>query len=142
MSSVKIRLLNNGGYTFIGRLSFPIEVSAVREGSVFNVSVGELKRIGASDEVSVKGKEFWCFSSHQCQVVSSVGRKSSIAIEMYKMLESVADELYMLIDEVNDQRASRITPQTECEPDYHDMQTIHEIQCLLAEARGVDIESS
>lgn len=61
--------------------------------------------------------------------------------KMYKMLESVAKELYMLIDEVNDQRASRITPQTECEPDYHDMQTIHEIQCLLAEARGVDIES-
>lgn len=62
--------------------------------------------------------------------------------KMYKMLESVANELYMLIDEVNDQRASRITHQTECEPDYHDMQTIHEIQCLLAEARGVGIESS
>ena len=62
--------------------------------------------------------------------------------KMYEMLESVANELYMLIDEVNDQRASRITPQTECEPDYHDMQTIHEIQCLLAEARGVGIESS
>lgn len=142
MNSVKIRLLNNGEYTFFGRLSFPVEVNAVRKGNGFNVSVGELKRIGASDVVYARGKEFWFFSSHECQVVSSVERKPSIAIEMYKMLESVAGELYMLIDEVNDQRASRITNQTECEPDYHDMQTVHEIQCLLAEARGVGIESS
>lgn len=141
MSSVKIRLLNDGGYMFLGALSFPVEVNAAKRGHGFNVSVGELKRIGACDEVSVGGKEFWYFSKHECQVVSSVERKPSMSIKMYKMLESVASELYMLIDEVNDQRASRITPQTECEPDYHDMQTIHEIQCLLAEARGVDIES-
>ncbi|ANY29580.1 hypothetical protein BOX08_gp15 [Pseudoalteromonas phage BS5] len=60
----------------------------------------------------------------------------SKAPKMYEMLESVASELYMLIDEVNDQRASRITPQTESGPDYHDMQTLHEIQLLLKEARG------
>lgn len=142
MSSVKIRLLNDAGYMFLGCLSFPVEVNAVRRGNEFSISVGELKRIGACDEASVKGKEFWYFSAHECQVVSSVERKPSMTIEMYKMLESVADELYMLIDEVNDQRASRITNQTECEPDYHDMKTVHEIQCLLAEARGVGIESS
>lgn len=58
------------------------------------------------------------------------------APEMYKMLENVSSELHMLIDEVNDQRASRITSQTESEPDYHDQQTLHEIQILLAKARG------
>jgi hypothetical protein len=58
------------------------------------------------------------------------------APKMYEMLKSVASELCMLIDEVNDQRASRITSQTESEPDYHDMQTLHEIQQLLKEARG------
>ena len=56
--------------------------------------------------------------------------------KMYKMLESVIGELHMLIDEVNDQRASRINSQTETEPDYHDMETLHNIQVLLAEARG------
>jgi len=60
----------------------------------------------------------------------------SKAPKMYEMLESVASELYMLIDEVNDQRVSRVTSQTESEPDYHDMQTLHEIQQLLKEARG------
>jgi len=56
--------------------------------------------------------------------------------DMYKMLESVVGELHMLIDEVNDQRASRINSQTETEPDYHDMETLHNIQVLLAKARG------
>lgn len=58
------------------------------------------------------------------------------APKMYEMLESVIGELYMLIDEVNDQRASHINSTTETEPDYHDMETIHNIQVLLAEARG------
>ena len=56
--------------------------------------------------------------------------------DMYKMLESVIGELHMLIDEVNDQRASNINSQTETEPDYHDMETLHNIQVLLAKARG------
>lgn len=56
--------------------------------------------------------------------------------DMYRMLESVIGELHMLIDEVNDQRASMINSQTETEPDYHDMETLHNIQVLLAEARG------
>lgn len=75
-----------------------------------------------------------------CCVDEDEARANALLISkspnMYEMLESVASELYMLIDEVNDQRASRITPQTETEPDYHDMQTLHEIQCLLAEVRG------
>ena len=58
------------------------------------------------------------------------------APEMYAQLESVIGELFMLINEVNDQRASRINSQTETEPDYHDMETLHNIQILLAKARG------
>lgn len=58
------------------------------------------------------------------------------APEMYAMLKSVYSELAMLIDEVNDQRASRVTSTTEYEPDYHDQETLHLIQMLLAEARG------
>lgn len=61
---------------------------------------------------------------------------------MYEMLESVSRELHMLIDEVNDQRASHIHPQTETPPDYHDMQTLHEIQVLLAKARGINTEGN
>ena len=60
----------------------------------------------------------------------------SKAPKMYEMLESVACELRMLIDEVNKQRASHINSQTETEPDYHDMETLHDIQVLLKEARG------
>lgn len=58
------------------------------------------------------------------------------APDMYEMLESVRNELYQLIDEVNDQRASKITSQTENEPDYHDQEMIHLIDVLLAEIRG------
>lgn len=58
------------------------------------------------------------------------------APEMYEILESAASELYMLIDEVNDQRSSNVNSQTETEPDYHDQETIHKIQLLLAKARG------
>ena len=56
--------------------------------------------------------------------------------EMYKMLETCLSEMHGLIDEVNDQRASRITSTTESEPDYHDQETLHLIQLLLAKARG------
>lgn len=55
---------------------------------------------------------------------------------MYEMLAAVRNELYQLIDEVNDQRASKITSTTENEPDYHDYETLHLIDDLLAEVRG------
>jgi hypothetical protein len=55
---------------------------------------------------------------------------------MYKMIEILSAELFIAINEVNEQRASRITNQTENEPDYMDMQTIHEAQLLLKKARG------
>ena len=58
------------------------------------------------------------------------------ANKMYKLLVECKSEMYQLIDEVNDQRASRITSQTENEPDYHDQQTLQEIEELLAKARG------
>ena len=56
--------------------------------------------------------------------------------KMYEMIEELSSELYIAIDEVNDQRASRINCQTESEPDYMDMQTIHEAKVLLAKSRG------
>lgn len=58
------------------------------------------------------------------------------APEMYKALEDAAKELYILIDEVNDQRASHINSTTETETDYYDMETVHNINVLLAKARG------
>tara|TARA_R110002110_G_C13109936_1_gene686764 strand:- start:20 stop:349 length:330 start_codon:yes stop_codon:yes gene_type:complete len=58
------------------------------------------------------------------------------APDMYAMIEELTSELFIAIDEVNDQRASRVTSQTENEPDYMDMQTIHEAQLLLKKARG------
>ena len=60
----------------------------------------------------------------------------STAPKLYEMLDSVMSEMHSLIDEVNDQRASRIDSPTLDEPDYHDQQTLHEIQLLLKEARG------
>ncbi len=64
------------------------------------------------------------------------GRLIASAPRLYNKLEEVSRELYMLIDEVNDQRAGRITSQTESEPDYHDMQTLCEIHALLSEIKG------
>ena len=58
------------------------------------------------------------------------------APKMYEMLESVLSEMHMLIDEVNDQRCSHRNPMSETPPELHDGQTLHEIQLLLAEARG------
>jgi hypothetical protein len=58
------------------------------------------------------------------------------APDMYEMIEQLTSELFIAIDEVNDQRASRVTSQTENEPDYMDMQTIHEARLLLKKARG------
>lgn len=58
------------------------------------------------------------------------------APEMYEMLEAVISEMFCLIDEVNDQRMSRVTNLTETPPDLHDQETLHNIQLLLAKARG------
>jgi hypothetical protein len=54
---------------------------------------------------------------------------------MYAILETVLSEMYCLIDEVNDQRMSD-TWQMQLPPELHDGQTLHEIQMLLAKARG------
>lgn len=58
------------------------------------------------------------------------------APEMYAMLEMGLSEMHGLINEVNDQRMSRIHSQMQTPPDLHDGQTLHEIQMLLAKARG------
>ena len=60
------------------------------------------------------------------------------APDMYKMIESLKCELFIMIDEVNDQRLSRVTIQTENQPDLVDMESIHLAEVLLAKARGVD----
>lgn len=63
-------------------------------------------------------------------------RLISKAPKLYKMVETLMTELHQAIDEVNDQRCSRITPQTETPPDLWDMETLHDAQVLLAEVRG------
>ena len=101
---------------------------------------GEWKVSGCGLVVNVNGHKVARAHSGRSVPYTSPSKANALLIskapKMYEMLESVASELYMLIDEVNDQRASRINYQTETEPDYHDMQTLHEIQCLLTEARG------
>ncbi len=102
---------------------------------------GEWKDIDNGHYIDVYAfdDEGW-FISQVCMGVAYEEKENAPLIakskDMYKMLESVIGELHMLIDEVNDQRASRINSQTETEPDYHDMETIHDIQVLLAQARG------
>ena len=58
------------------------------------------------------------------------------APSMYAMLEEVAKELYNLIDEVNDQRLSHVNASSLTQPELCDGETIHNIQLLLAKARG------
>lgn len=59
-----------------------------------------------------------------------------LADEMYAMLETALSEMHSLIDEVNDQRLGHVNQFMESQPDLHDGQTLHEIQMLLAKARG------
>ena len=73
---------------------------------------------------------------HSVNVAFDNAHLIAAAPDMYAMIDSLAKELFIAIDEVNDQRASKITNQTENEPDYMDMQTIHEAQLLLKKARG------
>ncbi|CAM0016269.1 hypothetical protein VPHK359_0081 [Vibrio phage K359] len=92
----------------------------------------ELSFVGATYEVLETGKEF----DVVVQDKSEFRNLKETASEMYKMLETCLSEMHGLIDEVNDQRASRITSTTESEPDYHDQETLHLIQLLLAKSRG------
>lgn len=74
--------------------------------------------------------------TQECSQQEANDHLIAAAPEMYEMLETCLSEMHGLIDEVNDQRASRITSTTESEPDYHDQETLHLIQLLLAKARG------
>jgi len=103
---------------------------------------GEWKIVCSDDETFMRSV---CQVSGDCFINSSQklsedlladARLIAAAPDMYRMLNSVMGEMHRLIDEVNDQRASRITSQTETEPDYHDEETLHLIQVLLAKARG------
>lgn len=100
------------------------------------------ERIGVVDDsdtqsygmmMEVAYVDMYNFTSEECRANTHL---IAAAPEMYKMLEACLSEMHHLIDEVNDQRASHITSTTENEPDYHGMQTLHEIQTLLKKARG------
>lgn len=74
----------------------------------------------------------------QREVEETIANANLIAAapEMYAMLETALSEMHVLIDEVNDQRMSHVNSMTETPPDLHDGQTLHEIQTILAKARG------
>lgn len=94
-----------------------------------------------SGHVSVEsedGRQICISEVHKSDLVEKTAnmRLISKSPKMYEMLVAVRNELYQLIDEVNDQRASKITSTTENEPCYHDHDTLHLIDNLLAEVRG------
>lgn len=88
-----------------------------------------IKQVNTGDIIADMRTVNAVYNKHNAHLVKT-------APKLYAMLWAVIGEMSSLIGEVNDQRASRITNQTESEPDYHDYQTLHEIQLLLAEARG------
>lgn len=58
------------------------------------------------------------------------------APDMYQMIDELSSELHTLILEVNLHRSRVINSQSETEPDYWDMQSLHEAQLLLKKAKG------
>lgn len=70
MSKVKIKLLNDGGYTFLEGVNFPVEVNAHAFGAGYDVPTFELMRVGVDDsDVSVTYKSTWYFSPEECEVI-------------------------------------------------------------------------
>jgi hypothetical protein len=66
---MKIRLLNDGGYSFMTKVKFPVLVDAdfLEYCDCFDVSGEELKRIGATKEYH---RRSWAFSKfHECEIV-------------------------------------------------------------------------
>ena len=58
------------------------------------------------------------------------------APKLYGMLSMVLNEMEYLISELNKQKDRSVTSYSETPPDYHDQETLHQIACVLAEARG------
>lgn len=92
----------------------------------------------STDDMGIveSGNRIVCDTYMTCKEDLANANLIAAAPDMYKALEDAAKELYILIDEVNDQRASQINSTTETEPDYYDMETVHNINVLLAKARG------
>lgn len=82
----------------------------------------------------IKGREH---HAHWCKTINHPdAHLIAAAPKLYEMLKNVSSELYQMIDEVNDQRLANSHPQAETPPDLVDMETLHLIELLLAEARG------
>ena len=73
MNSVKIRLLNDGGYDFLDGVKFPVEVEVFEQGLMggFYVETSELESIGASSIVRCNPHHDagWYFLEEECEVV-------------------------------------------------------------------------
>lgn len=72
---MKIKLLNDGGWDFLYRVKFPVEVKGVIDhvtglGQCANISTVELKRIGAKFDWDVEDDCVWSFYiGSECEVL-------------------------------------------------------------------------
>lgn len=58
---MKIKLLNDADYGDMGHVKFPVIVNAERKHGYFDVTAGELYRIGANSGEFGKSNETWAF---------------------------------------------------------------------------------
>lgn len=68
MRKVKIKLLNDGGHSFLDGVNFPVEVEACEIKGGYGVSTAELKRVWSIGYVSASSS--WCFTSEECEEAS------------------------------------------------------------------------
>ena len=72
----RVKLLNDGGWYFLDRVNFPVEVEGVVDvehglGDVANVTSAELFRVGAEFDWNVDGGDFWSFRiGDECEVLN------------------------------------------------------------------------
>lgn len=75
-----VTLLNDGGWYFLERVTFPVEVEGVLDhveglGTCANVSTIELKRIGAKFDWCCDDDEVWSFVlGSECEVYDEIRR--------------------------------------------------------------------
>ena len=69
----KVKLLNDGGYTFLEGVKFPVVVDACEDDWLggFNVEISELESIGADSYVRGKPphETSWYFTEEECEVI-------------------------------------------------------------------------
>lgn len=72
----RVRLLTDGGWYFLDRVKFPVEVEAVIEtlwsgSEIASVTADELKRVGANYDWCVEADSTWYFYiDSECEVLS------------------------------------------------------------------------